>query len=117
MYTCYPPKAASPSLGNLYPYSRGTSSLRSSISRGTYTPGSYIVFNSSDSSVIDQQIKMSAQISEFQAQLRKRWPTVLAEAKELAKLYPDPIQGMVSLLGELPGDYKTQREIIEEPYG
>jgi len=49
--------------------------------------------------------------------LRIKWPSVLAEAKELAKLYPDPILGIINLLGELPGDYETQREIIEEPYG
>jgi hypothetical protein len=117
MYIWYPPKAASPSLRSLFPYSRGTSSIRSSISRGTYALRSSLTIDSSGKSFVGERETRFTKISEFQEKLREKWPEILAEAKKLEKLYPDPIQGMVSLLGELPGDYQIWREIIEEPYG
>jgi hypothetical protein len=53
----------------------------------------------------------------LQARLRSRWPQVMARARELQKITPNPIQSMIDLLGGLPGDYATWREILEEPYG
>jgi len=86
-------------------------------SRGTITPNSPMVSDARGVPFVIKRETLPIQTSDFQEMLRSKWPTVLAEAKELAKLYPDPIQGMISLLGELPRDYQTWREIIEEPYG
>jgi len=54
---------------------------------------------------------------EPQERLRAQWPAILARAAELEELYPDPVQSMIDLLKDLPGDYDTWREILEEPYG
>lgn len=86
-------------------------------SRGTITPQSPLVSGARGVPFVYKREPLPILASEFQEMLRIKWPSVLAEAKELAKLYPDPILGIINLLGELPGDYETQREIIEEPYG
>ena len=54
---------------------------------------------------------------ELQARLRSRWPAVIARARELQKTSPNPVQSIIDLLGNLPGDYVSWREIMEEPYG
>lgn len=54
---------------------------------------------------------------DLQARLRTRWPAIVAQARELEKSIPDPVQAIIDLLGSLPGDYATWREILEEPYG
>jgi hypothetical protein len=55
--------------------------------------------------------------SEKTKQLRSRWSSILKQSQELSKEQKDPVQSIVDLLGNLPGDYATWREIIEEPYG
>jgi len=55
--------------------------------------------------------------SELQTRLISKWPAVMARARELEQRFPDPVQAMIDLLGNLPGDYDTWREILEEPYG
>ena len=64
-----------------------------------------------------QQPSISPTALDLQARLRARWPAVIAQARELEKAIPDPVQAMVDLLGSLPGDYATWRDILEEPYG
>lgn len=54
---------------------------------------------------------------ELQARIRDRWPAILARARELEKITHDPIESMIRVLGDLPGDYADWREIVEEPYG
>lgn len=49
--------------------------------------------------------------------LRRRWQEILDGRKDLFALYPDPVQSLIELLGDLPGDEATLRETIEEPYG
>jgi hypothetical protein len=61
--------------------------------------------------------KLSPSALQQQARLRQRWPEVVARARELETIVPDPIQAMIQLLSNLPGDYATWREIVEEPYG
>lgn len=55
--------------------------------------------------------------AELQARLRARLPEILQESIEARRIFPDPVQALVDLLGSMPGDYDTWREIIEEPYG
>lgn len=54
---------------------------------------------------------------EIQARLRERWAEVRARAVDHENEVDEPVQGIVNLLGGLPGDYATWREILEEPYG
>ncbi|MBI3738201.1 MAG: hypothetical protein HY258_04050 [Chloroflexi bacterium] len=63
------------------------------------------------------QPSLSYTALDLQARLRAKWPAVMARARELEKTNPDPVQSMIELLGNLPGDYATWREILEEPYG
>jgi len=63
------------------------------------------------------QSPLSPTALELQARLRARWPAVMARARELEKTIPDPVQAIIDLLGNLPGDYATWREILDEPYG
>jgi hypothetical protein len=60
---------------------------------------------------------LSPAAHELQARLRARWPVVMDRARQLQKTTPDPVKSMVELLGNLPGDYTTWREILEGPYG
>jgi len=55
--------------------------------------------------------------TELQKRLRARWPTVIAQARKMQDQFPDPVQSLINLLGDMPGDYDTWREILEEPYG
>lgn len=55
--------------------------------------------------------------AELQARLRAKLPNILHESIEARRIFPDPVQALVDLLGSMPGDYDTWREIIEEPYG
>jgi len=60
---------------------------------------------------------LPSSVAKLHENLRVKWSIALERARELERLYPDPVQGMVHLLGEIPGDYDSWREIIEEPYG
>jgi hypothetical protein len=60
---------------------------------------------------------LSPSALDLQTKLRTKWLDILENSKELENIYPDPVQGMIDLLGDIPGDYNTWREIIEEPYG
>lgn len=60
---------------------------------------------------------LSPTAQELQARLRARWPVVMDRARQLQKTIPDLVKSLVELLGSLPGDYATWREILEEPYG
>lgn len=53
----------------------------------------------------------------LQLQLRSRWSSILKRSQELSKEQNDPVQSIVDLLENLPGDYSAWREILEEPYG
>jgi hypothetical protein len=64
-----------------------------------------------------KQIPLSPSATHLQIQLRSRWSSILKQSQELSKEQKDPVQSIVDLLGNLPGDYATWREIIEEPYG
>ena len=55
--------------------------------------------------------------AELQARLRSRLPEILQESIEARRIFPDPVQALVDLLGSMSGDYDVWREIIEEPYG
>jgi hypothetical protein len=55
--------------------------------------------------------------TELQDKLRARWPRLIKRARELEQHIPDPVKLLADLLGNLPGDYPTWREIVEEPYG
>jgi hypothetical protein len=55
--------------------------------------------------------------SVLQDRLRSKWPSVLERARRNRIQYPDPVQALVELLGNIPGDYESWIEIIEEPYG
>ena len=48
----------------------------------------------------------------LQARLRARLPKILQESVEARKIYPDPVQALVDLLGSMPGDSDTWEEII-----
>lgn len=67
--------------------------------------------------VLSKQTSAAPTALELQARLRARWPIVMARSRELPKIAPDPVQSMIDLLGDLPGDYATWREILEELYG
>lgn len=49
--------------------------------------------------------------------LRSQWPSVLARARELQAIIPDPVQGLIDLLDGLPGTSQLWDEIVDEPYG
>jgi hypothetical protein len=53
----------------------------------------------------------------LQENIKFRWPTVLKKAKEMETLYSNPVQSMMDLLNNLPGNNDTWQEIIDEPYG
>ena len=60
---------------------------------------------------------LSPTAHELQTRLRAKWPAVMARARELEKITPDPVQTIIDLLGNLPGDYAAWQEVMEEPYG
>jgi len=62
-------------------------------------------------------IRATSSVSEAQNRIRQRWPEVLARAQQLRRATPKPVESLIELLGGLPGDYATWREILEEPYG
>ena len=53
----------------------------------------------------------------IQTRLRNQWPIVLSRARQAQNEYPDAVQSLINLLGNLPVDEETWRDIIEEPYG
>ncbi len=54
---------------------------------------------------------------EIRDRLRKRHKLALVRAKELRKIYPDPVQALVELFTGLSDDIKIWIETMEEPYG
>jgi hypothetical protein len=85
-------------------------------SKGTFEKTD-IVYNTSEGEDYIIQRYLTQDVLEIQEKLRTKWSIALVEAKKLENLYPDPVQGMIDLLSEIPGDYDSWREIIEEPYG
>ncbi len=85
-------------------------------SRGTFSNNDVLSITS-ESQYHPIQRNFSQVVPEVQEKLRSKWYTALAEARKLESEYPDPIQGMIDLLGDIPGGYESWREIIEEPYG
>jgi hypothetical protein len=85
-------------------------------SKGTFTSPSKWSFSRGATEWSTLPIS-SIPVSEYRAKLRMKWSVALVKASELEKIYPDPVQAMINLLGSIPGDYNTWREIIEEPYG
>ena len=81
--------------------------------RGTFTPLDHL----SMAAGISDMPRIQGSPNPFQEMLRMKWRAALAKARELEEMHPDPIQEMIDLLGNVPGDYDTWREIIEEPYG
>lgn len=61
--------------------------------------------------------QLTSETKEIQRRLKAKWPKLLQNAREMEKDYPDPVGALTELLGNLPGDEATWREIIEEPYG
>ena len=49
--------------------------------------------------------------------LRQHWPLIMRRAIQARSNFPDPVQSLIDLFGNIPGDPNTLRDIIEEPYG
>jgi hypothetical protein len=49
--------------------------------------------------------------------LRQQWPLIMRRAIQTRSNFPDPVQSLIDLFGNIPGDPNTLRDIIEEPYG
>ena len=54
---------------------------------------------------------------ELQERIKARWPDILARAKKLREIYPDPVQSLIDTFAKLPGDEEIWEQIINEPYG
>ena len=54
---------------------------------------------------------------EIRSRFRERHKTTLKRAKEIRKIYPNPVQALVELFSNVHVDNKSWIEVIKEPYG
>jgi len=124
----YPDTFTKPYFINPVADSKGTESARAFFQAVTKNPPSVshpktigtlskIPESLTQHAIVQSKSPVSPTAFELQARLRARWPEIVARAQELEKTIPDPVQALIQLLGNLPGDYASWREIIEEPYG
>ena len=66
---------------------------------------------------VGTSIAIPSNINLLTERLKQRWPYILSKASQLQLSYPDAVQSLINLFSNIPIDYDTWREIVEEPYG